>query len=372
MELTKKIQMFNKSKITIRKFIINILYYFIIFIGFIVVISFISFNFLRTRLPKEIPFVLTEIKFYFLFGICLMFIYLIKKILYPKIPNIFIIKIIQVISKPFYYFFTFIRTTKKIKPYFEKIQINLMKEIKKKTLNDNIMYIYILQIIPRIVLVLIFITDVFYVHYIQVFYYFIILTILPWIYIFIIYFIQTTLEDFIIHLERNYSFMLMLDEASDDPDQDSDWSLKEKTLYHDELVPIRQFVEIQFENYINYKNDETFIDYYGIGMSKEENELKDKLDALEYNDLKEYFQEITYKMMHIKYFLYINKEAEKSNSVVKIKVMILIGYLIGWVYILIISFHTLEEIPITICLLNILENYAKIPDPFSMLPFYED
>ena len=49
-----------------------------------------------------------------------------------------------------------------------------------------------------------------------------------------------------------------------------------------------------------------------------------------------------------------------------IKIIILIGYLICWIYILIISFDSLKEIPITMFLINILENYAKLKWPLGL------
>jgi hypothetical protein len=299
-----------------------------------------------------------------------MFLYLIKKILYPKIPNIFIIKVIQIISKPFYYFIVYIKTIKYINPYIRKIQYKFIDKLKEITLEVNIMYIYIFQIIPRTVMVLIFITDVFYLHYIQVFYYFIILTILPWIYIFMIYFIRLTLEDLVQWLEGNYSFILMIDEATENPY--SDRFHADKGLYDNEIVPIRQFINIQFEHYISDENHETVIEYYGIPIKKDINYLTDDIANLEYDDLKEFLQKIVYKIVRIKYFLQINNEAEKSNLILKIKIIILIGYLICWIYILIISFDSLKEIPITMFLINILENYAKIHDPFSQLPLDEN
>jgi|SRR5580698_861673 hypothetical protein len=113
--------------------LLNLLLYlfFLNAIGFILITWFVLTRFILHRLPKNIPFDLYLIRFIILLCICLLFIWAIKKILYPKLPNelshLFLGYICK-IYKPLYVldetlrsnnaFKRFILLTSKILPYF--------------------------------------------------------------------------------------------------------------------------------------------------------------------------------------------------------------------------------------------------------------
>lgn len=54
--------------------------FFLTLFGFVFVLWFLWVRFIRERLPKEIPFSLSEIGFYFILYICVLYFYIILRI----------------------------------------------------------------------------------------------------------------------------------------------------------------------------------------------------------------------------------------------------------------------------------------------------
>lgn len=80
-----------------KMFIENIL----IILAFIAILLFLWLRFIRSRLPKEIPIFLNDFNFFFLFCLIIIYLYIIIRLIKPKNPTIFILKIIEIASSPF-------------------------------------------------------------------------------------------------------------------------------------------------------------------------------------------------------------------------------------------------------------------------------
>lgn len=78
------------------------------------------------------------------------------------------------------------------------------------------------------------------------------------------------------------------------------------------------------------------------------------------------FKEVMPQAYYFKAFIDTHNELVKSRErYLTFNICIIIIYLICWLYILFISFHTLHELNITLMILEILKEYSRIPEPFS-------
>lgn len=354
----------------------NLKQYLFIFLGFVYIFIYIYFNFIRERLPKDIPFTLTEFRFYSLIIICIMYCYLIYRSFYPKMPSKIIIYILSLILKPLIYFISFLKEKKFIYQKFYDIWIDMVAVIDNWSFLNNVFFIYVSAILPRIMLLIIFIIDIFYLKKLEVFYYFIFLSIFPLLYSLFIKYMETILEEYIQVLEALYTQVCVFEKGIDH----LDYKQNPKVVYHDKDVSIRKYIEIQYEEFIKSSKEED-IEYYGSPLSTniryEEHEKKYKKDLKkmtmqEIEILHEEFNFIMPRLLIIKIFLdYQTKNAMKSFYIYNIKILILILYLICWLYILIISFPTLEGIPFVLQILEDLIKYSNIPEPFSHIKLWK-
>lgn len=126
--------------------------------------------FLRERLPKNIPSNLIEFTFYTFLFICFIYLFIIKHYIKNKPPGVFVFKIISYISIPFVFFDAFLKHNKYFYPYYYKLLCFIIKNLKYNMLYyDNIIFYFIFNIIPRIILLLLFIVDVFLLNKIYIF-----------------------------------------------------------------------------------------------------------------------------------------------------------------------------------------------------------
>ena len=96
----------------------NLKYYIWAVSGLCLISWYFYITFIRERLPRDIPFMLTEFRFYALLGICCVYIFAIKRYIFPKPLNPIFIPLIQTIAKPLVYFDNFIKTNKYVLPYY--------------------------------------------------------------------------------------------------------------------------------------------------------------------------------------------------------------------------------------------------------------
>jgi hypothetical protein len=331
-------------------------------------ISFLYFNFIRERLPKNIPFILSEYSFYVLLFICGLYAYTLKQLILPKESNTFFYKIISFLHKPFLVFDTTLKYNKFSYRYYYMSFWFLMEKVIAWDFFERGFVIYFLQLIPRIILLLIFIVDVFWLHYIEIFYYFIFLGIFPLLYNYLKYSLEFALIDYIKILEDKYDFVWVFEEGYGT----LNWKHNPKAIYHNTKVSIKQYLELQIETLLTYGDNEEYIEYYGEPYAKEnvfdtyreKNKINTELTLKDFNNITKQFDFIMPKLIDLSLFIKANKLTPKYFYITHIKAAIYVGYLICWLYILIISLSSLDNLPFTLKILESLTQYLALQNPF--------
>lgn len=169
--------MFTATKNFIKK-------YSLVFLGFILIVLFIWFRYIRTRLPKDIPFSYLSAKgFIIITIICIIYILVLKGLLKPTSKKtIFTEYIVPMLYAPFESFDKFIK-----EPLNKEKIILYMANKLSYIIKDTPIFYVTFAIMPRIILVTVLTLDIFYFHKLHYIYYFIYLTIFLFLNKYIIY-----------------------------------------------------------------------------------------------------------------------------------------------------------------------------------------
>jgi hypothetical protein len=345
--------------------------FFLNFIGLTLIIWFISARFILHRLPKHIPFDLHLIRFIILLFICLLFAWIIKKILYPREPSeisqIFL-NYIYKLYKPLYVldetlrsnkaFKRFIVLTSKLLPYFVFFKYYSV---------DLFLYLMVF-FVPRLFLLLLLLIDVFYYNCISFFYSYAYVGLIPLVAKYYIYVIRSLKEEYIEYLDELYY-------------------VKEKQIRIYEGYPdkkgmgIREFIE---EKSYCYSGSEIFDEILDMTRCECGFQLaifikynkKSGLDLTEEELIawKKDFYDLIPPVVDIARFLdshdrNLERYADKLSKyrgerlyIIWVSVAVYSGYLICWGYILLISLSTFHLLNFETVLL---ENFQDVIDPFS-------
>ena len=183
----------------------NFKYYLLALLGLCVISWYFYITFIRERLPRDIPFILTEFRFYILLGLCCIYIIAIKRYIFPKPLNPLFIPLIQALGSPVAYFDNFLKNNKYVLPYYVKFFLYITFILDNLTFQDRKNYILKFYYLPRLFLLLIFIIDVFYFQQIKFFYSLILLNLIPLIYNYVFkYSLEVMYNQFREHLENKY------------------------------------------------------------------------------------------------------------------------------------------------------------------------
>src|ERR1700727_1273455 len=199
--------------------------FFLNFIGLTLIIWFVSARFILHRLPKYIPFDLHLIRFIILLFICLLFAWIIKKILFPREPSeisqIFL-NYIYKLYKPLYVldetlrsskvFKRFIVLTSKPLSYIKSSVYSIVYKISQLfpyftfyRYFDAGLFLYLMVFfVPRVFLLLLLIIDVFYYNCISFFYSYAFVGLIPLLAKYYIYVIRSLKEEYIEYLDELY------------------------------------------------------------------------------------------------------------------------------------------------------------------------
>ena len=153
--------------------------YFLSFFGLIIISYYIWFRFIRLRLPRDIPFDLSFLGLLFIISTCIIYCYILFRIIFPKPPSQLALQLFTYLNKiylPLFAAHDLIINLTYIKAFYDKAFFNLIKIIKYFALNDDnnqySIYLFIF-IFPRILLLFVFIIDIFIFHTLAYFYKFI-------------------------------------------------------------------------------------------------------------------------------------------------------------------------------------------------------
>jgi len=404
--------------ITLKKLLLKISYtllpylrifshYIIIILGIAMFTWFIYIKFLRIRLPKDIPIPLTELGFYIILYICLIYLYIVKSLLFQKEPNIYIKNLIEYFFHPLKLLDTSWKTSYLIEPYYMAIMSNFISYLEStSTLFRHLLFI-LFQLIPRTILCSIFILDIFYFNQLYYIYKFLILGLFPLLYRYIRYSLKAYTDHLFTFAERNYHSIYMKDFIDR-------WCVRieplPEAIYHKEYVTIQQYVDIMYENMLYIKNfdlasyieknylplDTEYDDipsnirYYGLANHRDEYDInyakrffKKKLkpllerrgsdyefDAIESREIKEQFEYHYLKLVTLKDLIPQNEDIRNNPTYTKIRAIIYTIYFILWIYLLKISYPTVQHFFLTNVILLWLNLYVDLTDPFSLLPLF--
>jgi len=166
-------------------------------IGAVLFIAFIWFRFIRQRLPKNIPFHLTEYGCIILMYICCIYLFIITMLIVTfGTKNDTLSRLIDYIYKPLKVLDESFKEITLIAYYHEKS----IEALSKKSLGYNKIY-YLCNILPRLILITILSLDTFYFHHLENIYKIILIGLLIFLYKYFIYSLKYAKELYILKLE---------------------------------------------------------------------------------------------------------------------------------------------------------------------------
>lgn len=374
-----------------------IFYYNIIILGFFMFTWLFSSRFIFERLPKDIPLILTEIKFYIILYICFIYLYIVKSLLFPREQNIYLKKLMEVIFYPLKTFDNAWKTSYTVQPYYMTIMSNFISYLEStSTLHRHALYTCF-YIIPRISLLLIFILDIFYFQKLHFVYKYILLSIFPLFYRYIKYSLKVYTDHLIIFAKQNYEHIFITNIIRLLFGQD----IKPEAIYDGKKVSIEEYIEIIEENILHikefdlksyieeyecssdtgYDDIESNIRYVGGGSPNDEFVKKHAkrffnkninhpildLTQQEYTELLHEFDQHYPKIFILKDLIPFNDEIINNIVYKYIRIIIFTIYFMLWSYLLIISYPNIENFTLTELILKWLLLYIENIEPFSGL-----
>jgi|ERR1700729_161306 len=348
--------------------------YFLIILGLVIVLAFLWLRFIRKRLPRDIPFYFNIMGLFIIISLCLIYSFLIYSLLKKKKVNSYadIIKeILTLIYMPLELLDDF------IKNYFDsnKIPYIFFSILEYLIVKTNIYY-YSFVIFPRFVLISILVLDTFIFN--QLFFIYKIIYIGLFL-LFNAYFIyslrkiknnlEILLESYLSGGKVNIPYIyelyeqMRLEEKNNDPDyDDEDWQHEVPRIY----VKLKVFLEYQLMC-------STKLDYKLLSSEKIRQRIakENNIDPQEFEEnyykyvqkTKDYLHKEMKKLLQLCYILKHYDFTHISMQKIKnIKLLIYTNYLLCWLYILIVSIHTLDINQIIIMLLR---TFLSIQEPFS-------
>lgn len=347
-----------------------IFYYLSIITTLFIVLWIIWAKFLRVRLVKTIPMILSEYGFWFLCYLCIIYLVIIMMILislYAKKPNKnneknIIKEMMNQIYKPFIMLDHAFKYNKYLEKNYNNFKISMINRIKNFKEKGFVTMILVFQLFPRIILVIVLFMDTFYFNKLELLYKVISLGFLPFMFRYIKYNFNDFKEYYIKVLQSKYKYIYLLDEASAEI---KDWELNNDNKYHDQDISIKEYADFKIQQCLygtpKVKYSETPIPHDKILSELSENDF-DKIQ-------KEFPQDITIicdsAVIYEKISHFQNKKV-----ILYIRLFIYIFYFICWFYILTKSYYTYPlDLPMFKYFVKNLTYYIFVYDydPFSML-----
>jgi hypothetical protein len=375
----------------------KILYIYILAIlGLILTLYYIWFRFIRERIPRDIPFMLTPLTFFCLCCICLIYIYVLYRMYRPRNPSYGALILYQYSNKIFktYYFFDkLLKKNTYINKYLFNFYFKCIKNLKlyETKINNKLFIIFI--IMPKIIILCAFIIDIFYFNKFYLFYYALILGLLSLCYIYSLYSIKQYLT-LITHKLDKYYFVKILStkEQEEEYEKNNDgtgffislshlnfsenyieaFNLEAFNLdYNSIVLDPKYFINLQSTNLIfdfnlyeytcieSNEAREYYSKRYNIKLPPESFVFEHKSDEISKLLAKE-FHELMPQAYYFQAFVETHTDLVKINFF-KFEKYFITGYLICWLYILGVSIHTLN-IRELIEMLN--ATWEQIKNPF--------
>jgi len=343
---------------------------------FIIILYNIWFRYLRPRLTKNIPFHLSLLTLISLSIICLSFIFIIKRIIKPKpdsitqtviIPSIIRdhSAIIEAYRESISYLDNLFRNLLIVKKTINMFAAPLRFLFWERSVNTRLMVYFCIMFLPKIFIALIFFIDVFIISKISLFYMVIPLGLIPLAFSYLIHCIRESLESHLQFLEEYYEVDII--RLRENPEFDT---LEFMHPDGDFKYSIRNFLDMQvFSSHqeLIYKCTirwNVVFKYFPEIMGDINDIDKEHKDIMEKDFYK--FMPIARDMYNFlcKYDLLLQRFETTVIAVMarNVTVIILGIYLIGWLYIVLIS---LPSFHLTDFDLKFLKDFQMKLNPFS-------
>lgn len=378
--------------------------YLLILLGLVMISWILWSRFLRERTIRDVPDELfTEFRFWILAYISLIYFYSVKNLIKPKTENTIFLKILGEISKIFYLPLEKLDHSIKyqmLKDYFyRKVLYSFVFRMHSIPLNYLVLIIFLLQILPRIILVSFLLLDTFKFHRLEIFYKVVLLGLLPFFYRYFIYSLRNHYE-YLVTLLTNYYDLVRIDRIDDDDEEKKKYYYnyygkysgmakmkiteeKQKDPYYEKYISMEEYIELKYENYFDYLSKDVDYEYIGYAYTKNEVRAKYLLEKYSnsdrkatYEDIEEMrrlFKELIPEIIEIKTFLERSLPRIKKRKIIKWSQIVIFSlYGICWSFILIISYRYYPvEFNMFKYLINNIILYLLLPeDPFLMVDSY--
>ena len=145
-------------------------------------------------------------------------------------------------------------------------------------------------------------------------------------------------------------------------------------IYHDTYVSIEEYLRIQDENLMKEYPEGIEVEYYATPRSHEKtivqyeqdnNKINIPLTEEDYDLIHKPFYDLIDTLLELNTYIEESKYTPYFYGIPYMKVFLYACYLVCWTYILFKSFHTVTTWPITLKILEILNTYIPLIEPFS-------
>jgi len=235
------------------------------------------------------------------------------------------------------------------------------------------------SILPKIILLILFLIDIFYFHQFYLSYFGVFLGLIPLIKMYIIYSIKQLIEKDLQYIEKNFYIEYIEKEDEDDLAigslRGSFGSLRRLLDDDGFMLSIKTFLEFQVANiqfdYKLYKYAcvetwsarEAYAKEYNVYLAPT---YSYRADGDEISKaLSPKFYALMPHMIHMKAFVDTDQEKLREPKVMRINMIIISIYLCCWVYILLVSIHTLNIVDV---IQMLAWTWRNIEEPFSCIP----
>ena len=350
-----------KSYLKMNKILNLISYYILLLLGLIITSWIIWSRFLRTRTIRDIPdMFFSEYRFWILLYICCIYLYVVKNLVKPKEGNIILLELSNLLFKPLSMLDHALKYNKYIKPYYDKTMFRLVAFLDDNLADKKItIFIYVFQILPRIILVTFLLVDTFWFHKLEILYKIILIGLLPFLFRYFNYSLKDLYERWVLDLEDTYNFVDVHEKGYE---YQRMRSYETKAIHHSKMKTIREYIDIKYQNVIDnmfdadfpyiyvgspYAQTTTTIAYYlkktGIDITSfnkdEKRKAYESLRMEDYNQIDKMFHMLMEKILQLRMFLETLDLLKEMQPIKYIKIIVFSLYFICWSYILIKNYY---------------------------------
>ena len=323
---------------------------FITSLSFLLLLTFIWYKFIRVRLPKEIPFELTEYSFIaILISICLYCFNIRKLFSTSKQDFVDISKIVKNINyylyKPFTILLSYIIATFPLE--FEKYYTKSILKIMSFNLTKFYFYSYVLI---RFSIVIVFTIDVLYIHKVYFVYSLTLLVIILLLYRIITYLLEFLRDNAFESIDSKYNIAII------HPAYNQMCFINSQVMV-DILSSqlIRKQPLIPFSLIFKYEYLESLRVEYNI-------DPKVRITSvLDFEDLEVFIKNSLNFYAHVQAILTAYKNITIEYKEIFLSIYML--YTICWTYILIVSISSLSGLPFLFSIVNLIEPFSELTLP---------